>query len=177
MNYLFRRIVRFLLIIAIYAIFIIISLRQPATSQIIDSSFYDWTVYEIQENELSYKKCYIVTHPKKSDTDHNGRQKPYLMITRFQKDRSEEVSIFAGFEYKLNSDIFLLIDNTQFKIFAKKDIAWAKTKGEDIAIIERMLRSGNLKVRSDSSIGTYAVDEYSLKGITRAYARMREVCK
>ena len=163
-------------IIAIYAIFILVSLRQ-CNAQVIDSAFYQWQVFELQEEDLDYKKCYIVAHPTKIDTDHNSRQKPYLMITRFQKDRSEEVSIFGGYEYKLSSEVFVLVDPLQFKLIAKKDIAWTKTKAEDLALIEAMLNGGDLKVRSDSAVGTYAVDEYSLKGITRAYARMREICK
>lgn len=177
MRYLFNRFVRIVLIVAIYAIFAIIALRQSAHSQVIDSSFYRWTVYEIQENELDYKRCYIASNPVKSDTDDNSRQKPYVMITRFQKDRTEEVSVFGGFEYKLSSDIFMVVDASQFRLKAKKDFAWARTRIEDITIIDAMLNSGVLKVRSDSAIGTYAVDEYSLKGITRAYARMREICK
>ena len=148
-----------------------------ASAQIIDSSFYDFTVYEIQENELEYKTCYIVAHPFTSDTDHNSRQKPYLMITRFQKDRSEEVSIFGGFEYKLGSKIFVLVDNKQFKLKTKNDMAWNESKHEDVGMIEMLLNGVAVKVRSDSAIGTYAVDEYSLKGVTRAYARMREICK
>lgn len=163
-------------VIAIYAIFMLVSLKQ-CKAQVIDSAFYQWQVYEIQENELEYKKCYIVAHPAKSDTDHSSRQKPYVMITRFQQDRSEEISIFSGFEYKLNSEVLLLVDGKQFNILSKKDMAWATTKSADIFIIETMLNSGVLKVRSNSAIGTYAVDEYSLKGITRAYARMREICK
>ncbi|MBU6140628.1 MAG: hypothetical protein KGP29_03600 [Proteobacteria bacterium] len=148
-----------------------------AFAQIIDSSFYHWTVYEIQESELDYKTCYIVAHPIKSDTDHNSRQKPYLMITRFQKDRSEEVSVFGGFEYKLSSRIFVVVNNNQFRLRTKEDMAWNEAKSQDIAMIEALLNGTAVKIRSDSAIGTYAVDEYSLKGITRAYARMREVCK
>ncbi len=148
-----------------------------ASAQIIDSSFYDFTVYEIQESELDYKTCYIVVHPVTSDTDHNSRQKPYLMISRFQKDRSEEVSVFGGFEYKLGSKIFVLVDNKQFKLKSKDDMAWNESKYSDVNMIEAMLNGVAVKVRSDSAIGTYAVDEYSLKGITRAYARMREICK
>ncbi|MBP7710169.1 MAG: hypothetical protein KA100_03780 [Rickettsiales bacterium] len=163
-------------IIVIYAIFMLVSLRQ-CRAQIVDSSFYRWQVFELQENELEYKKCYIIAHPVKSDSDHNFRGKPYVMITRFQKDRSEELSIFGGYEYKLNSEVFVLVDPLQFKLVAKENMAWTKTKAEDLAIITAMLNGGNLKVRSDSAIGTYAVDEYSLKGITRAYARMREICK
>ena len=177
MKYLLTRLVRYILIIIIYGIFVLVALRQPAKSQIIDSSFYRWTLYEIQENELEANKCYIVSHPVKSDTNHNARQKPYIMITRFQKDRTEEISVFSGYEYKLNSEIFAMIDQNLFRLKAKTDIAWAKTRYGDINTIETMLNGTILRVRSDSAFGTYAVDEYSLKGITRAYARMREICK
>lgn len=156
---------------------LLISWQSSANAQIIDSSFYRWTVYEIQENELDYKKCYIMSFPIKTDSNHSSRQRPQVMITRFQKDRSEEISIFGGFEYKLNSEIFMMIDDQIFKIKAKKDMAWAKTRHDDITIIQALLNGAVLRVRSNSAIGTYAVDEYSLKGITRAYARMREVCK
>lgn len=166
----FRRIVSSLILT-----FLLLS--SAASAQIIDSSFYRWTVYEIQENELDFKTCYIVSHPVKSDTDHNSRQQPYLMITRFQQDRNEEVSIFGGFEYKLNSKIFVLIDDKHFKLKTKDDMAWNELKSKDVTMIDTMLNGTVLKVRSDSAIGTYAIDEYSLKGITRAYARMREVCK
>ncbi len=116
-----------------------------AASQVIDSSFYRWSVYEIQENELEHKKCYIVSFPIKIDSNHPSRERPWIMITRFQKDRSEEVSVFGGFEYKLNSEIMLMIDNRLFKMKAKKDIAWAQTKYGDIAIIQSMLSSALLE--------------------------------
>lgn len=167
---------KIIVIIVIIPIFMLVALRQ-SEAQVIDSIFYQWRVYEIQENELDFKKCYIISSPVKSDSDHNLRQKPYIMITRYQKDRSEEISVYTGFEFKLNGEVLLLIDKNQFSITAKKDMAWAKTKNGDLAIIQSMLASGVMKIRSDSSVGTYAVDEYSLKGITRAYARMREICK
>ena len=174
---LIKHFTRIAVIIVIYAIFFMVALRQNARSQVIDSTFYQWTIYEIQDDEISDKQCYIVSHPVKSDSDHNSRQKPYVMITRFQRDRSEEVSVSSGFEFKLNSEVFTLIDDRQFKLLAKTDMAWARTKAEDAAIIEAMLHSATIRVRSDSAFGTYAVDEYSLKGITRAYARMREICR
>jgi len=150
---------------------------KAAMAQVIDSSFYRWSVYEIQENELEHKKCYIVSFPVNIDSNHNSRERPWIMITRFQKDRSEEVSIYGGYEYKLNSEVLLMADKRLLRLKAKRDIAWAATKFDDINIIQTLLNSGVLRVRSNSSVGTYAVDEYSLKGITRAYARMKEICK
>ncbi len=148
-----------------------------AFSQVMDSSFYQWEVYEIDETNEDEKKCYIVSYPIKTSSDHNARQKPYIMITRFAKDRSEEFSVSAGFEFKLNSEVFVLIDGYQHKLIADKNFAWTKTRSQDVKIIQTALSGGVIKVRSDSAFGTYAVDEYSLKGITRAYARMREICK
>lgn len=146
-------------------------------AQIVDSSFYSWKVYEIQENELTPKQCYIVSHPIKSDSNQPSRKKPYFMIARFQKERDEEVSIYGGFEYKINSKVFVAVDDYQFQLIAGKDIAWTRNKGEDIGVIRTLLNSAKVKVRSDSAIGTFAIDEYSLQGITKAYARMKEICK
>ncbi|NBX53246.1 MAG: hypothetical protein EBT63_06340, partial [Proteobacteria bacterium] len=141
-----------------------------------DSSFYNWQIYEISDDESDFKKCYIVNHPIKSDTNDTSRKKPHLMITRFQKDRVEEVSIFGGFDYKISSHILMLIDSYQFRLKTKSDYAWAKNRYEDSQIIQNLLKANIVKVRSDSAVGTFAVDEYNLKGIAKAFKRMREIC-
>jgi hypothetical protein len=146
-------------------------------SQVIDSKYYDWTVYEYQESEFDFKKCYIVSHPLKIDSDDNSRKKPYLMITRYQKNRSEEVSVFGGFELKTSGEIFMVIDAYQFHLKAKGDMAWARSRYDDISLIETLLNSAVVRIRSDSAHGKYAIDEYSLKGITLAYLRMKEICR
>ena len=162
----------------IFTVFLItLSWQSHATAQIIDSSFYQWTIYELQEDELSDKQCYIVANPIKLESDQPTRQKPYIMITRFQRQRIEEVSIYGGYEYKINSKVFVMIDDSQFKFPSKKDMAWAKSKAEDVEVIQRMLEGKKVLVRSDSAIGTFAIDEYSTQGIAKAYARMREICK
>lgn len=163
--------------IAFYAIFFLISSSQFSFAQILDSSFYDWSVYEFFNEESEEKECYIVSHPKKFTSSYANRQKPYIMITRFENSRTEEASIYSGYEYKLNSEISVLVDGYYQKLFAKTDIAWAKTKEDDVQLIQKMLLSSKIFVRSDASIGGYAVDEYSAKGITKAYSRMREVCR
>jgi hypothetical protein len=150
---------------------------KTASAQVIDSRFYRWTIYEMQEDELSDKQCYIVANPIKSESDQPNRQKPYIMITRYQRQRLEEVSVYGGYEYKISSKIFVMIDDAQFRFPSKRDIAWAKSKEEDIEAIQRMLEAKKILVRSDSAIGTFAVDEYSTQGIAKAYARMREICK
>ena len=162
-------------LVKIIAVIFVTLSANSAQAQIIDSSFYQWSVYEIDQDDD--KKCYIVANPLKSSSNHNARQKPYIMIARFQKDRSEEFSVSSGFEFKSNAQVFVLVDSFQHKLIAKKDLAWALTKEEDVKIIQQSLNGAKIRVRSDSAVGTYAVDEYSLQGITVAYQRMRENCR
>jgi len=149
----------------------------PIQAQTLDSNFYNWRIYEIADEDPDFKKCYIVNSPVSSDTNDTSRKKPYIMITRFQKDRVEEISGFGGFDFTISSHILLLIDSSQFRLKTKSDYAWAKTRAEDVRIIETMLASSTVKIRSDSAIGTYAIDEYNLKGIAKAFKRMREICR
>lgn len=152
-------------------------LSSKVSAQVIDSSFYQWTVYELEDLEREQKMCYLVAHPIESDTDHSFRDKPYIMITRYADDRTEEITIYSGFEYKIGSEIHVLIGGQEFRFYTKLDKAWAKTPQDDAEIIQRMLRSSTTMVRSDAAIGKYAIDKYSLKGITRAYNRMRQICE
>lgn len=156
---------------------LIIAFAAPSFSQILDSNLYSWYIYEALDDDMEFKKCYIVNYPIKSDTNDTSRTQPYLMIARFQKTREEEVSVFGGFDYKLSGLINILIDNTQFNFKTKNDHAWAKTKSDDVRVIETLLKSSTVIIRSDSALGTYAVDQYNLKGIIKAYKRMREMCR
>ncbi|HSQ98175.1 MAG TPA: invasion associated locus B family protein [Rickettsiales bacterium] len=141
-----------------------------------DGIYYDWSVFVIDDLGEE-KKCYIASFPKKSIGNYKDSREPYILITKFQNRGNEEVSIFSGFEYKIGSDIYISVDGKQYTLFTNNDIAWAKTKQQDKEIIEDMLDGIAIKVRAESSKAEYVVDEYSLKGITRAYKRMRELCK
>jgi hypothetical protein len=143
-------------------------------AQIVDSVYYGWTVYEDKDNQN--KKCYITLAPKKSDSSYTSARNPYIAITRYEVDRVEEVSIYSGYEYKISSNVSIMINGKLKQLFTNGDMAWAKHDYDDKEIIIMMLESRYLTVRSDSSVGDYAVDEYEMKGIARAYSRMKDLC-
>ena len=149
---------------------------QKSFAQVLDGVYYDWSVFVV-DNLGEEKKCYIVSFAKKSIGNYKGKREPYILITKFQNRGAEEVSAYAGFEYKVGSDIYMSVDGKQYTLFTNNDMAWAKDKKEDKEIINNMLNGKVLKIRSESSKTEYTVDEYSLKGMTRAYKRMRELCK
>ena len=154
----------------------IASVNVGYSEQILDGIYYDWSVFVLDELGEE-KKCYMVAFPDKRIGNYKKKSEPYVLITRFQDKNVEEVSIYTGFEYKIGSDIYLSIDGKQYTMFTKGDIAWAKSTTQDRDIIVDLLSGYLLKVRAESTKAEYVVDEYSLKGITRAYRRIRELCK
>ena len=159
-----------------YFFLFLFMLQKVFATQTLDGVYYDWSVFTLDDLGEE-RKCYIVSFPKKTIGNYKKAREPYILITRFKDKGIEEVSIYSGFEYKIGSDIYLSIDGKQFTMFTKDDIAWAKTKEQDMEIISSLLDGFLLKIRAESSRAEYVVDEYSLKGLTRAYKRMRELCK
>lgn len=156
-------------------LFLTIFTTKAIAQQKVDGTYYDWTVFELDEPGKG-KICYIASFPKSSIGNHATKREPYVLITRFKNKSVEEVSVYSGYEYKLNSDIFVSIDGKQYRMFTKDDIAWAKTQEQDKEIIQRMLIGQEMKIRAESAKGTYSVETYSLKGVTRAYKRMKDLC-
>ena len=167
--------------ILIFFIFTFFLFSRSAFPQVIDSMYYGWVVYEYNEENSEIgkddKRCYIVATPHKTNSSYTAARNPYISITRYEGSRSEEINVHAGYEYKISSDVYMLIGNQQKQLYTNEDSAWAKNDYEDKEIIQLMLSSDNIKIRSDSSTGNYAVDEYQTKGLVRAYARMKELCK
>lgn len=164
---------------SIFTLFFVVFLfafKLSYAGQTLDGIYYDWSVF-VLDNLGEEKKCYVASFPKKSIGNYKKEREPYILITRFQDKGVEEVSIYSGFEYKVGSNIYISIDGRQYTLFTNGDIAWAKTKEQDKEIITDMLNGFSLKTRAESSTTEYVVDEYSLKGLTRAYKRMKELCK
>ena len=163
-----------------FCFFTLLLASKIALSQTLDSVHYDWQVFEIEEqieDELEpVKRCYVMSKPKSSKTSYTADREAYIAVSRFADKRNEEVSISAGYEYKIGSKIYVLIGNRDFNFFTREDAAWLDTSIKDKIFIEEMLRSDSIKVRSDSATGSYAIDEYSLKGFARAYKRLKQLC-
>lgn len=158
--------------------FIAILVTKPLilNAQVIDSSFYNWTVYEMKSDIYGNKKCYMINHPVEKNSNHHSRKQPYIIITRYQNERYEEIGIYSGYEYKINSEVLAAIDDLKFTFLTNKDMAWTQTRAQDSFIIQELINRKNVLVRSNSSIGTFAVDKYSLKGIAKAYNRIKTIC-
>ncbi len=143
-----------------------------------DSIHYSWEVFELVEeiDGEEFKRCYTLSRPKSSKTNYTGERDYYLSVSRYEIDRSEEVSISSGFEYKINSKIYALLGLQDYELFTRGSSAWFNSSRKDKTFIQAMLENDMVRVRADSAIGSYSIDDYSLKGFARAYKRMKELC-
>ena len=71
-------------------------------AQEVDSIYYGWAVHEYESDD-GVRQCYVSSFPQKSDSNHTTDREPYILITRYAKKRIEEVSVYSGYEYKINS--------------------------------------------------------------------------
>lgn len=174
----FKKIQKYILILTSFAAILLFSNNIQA--QIADSIHHSWTVFEYDEEVEGHfellKRCYAMSRPAQTKTNHTGKRDVYLAITRFDHDRSEEVNISAGFEYKGKSKVYVVVGDQNFEFFTRRDGAWLSRAMHDKRFIKKMLESDFVKVRSDSAFGSYAVDTYSLKGFARAYKRLKNLC-
>jgi len=142
---------------------------------LLNSKYYNWVVFE-NKDQKEGKICYAAAFPIKTYENDALKREPYIIISLYKKNKIQEFSSNMGTKYKLNSPIFLLIGEKKFELFTDGEFGWLKTKYEDKNLINLMLQSAYLKIRSNSAYGSFAIDEYSLKGFTMAYNRMKILC-
>lgn len=155
-------------IISLVAILISTSISASASN--LDSTHSDWKVYTDGKGI-----CYIASQPVKEDGNWKKRGQPYVLVN--SKGQKDEINVSSGYPYKKGPDVELKVDSKLFSLFSQNENAWAKTSNADAAIVQWMKRGANLTVKGVSGRGTYSVDTYSLKGVTAAYKRMKELCK
>ena len=134
-----------------------------------------WKVFTVDQSDK--KVCYVSSNPVETNGNHHNHRDPYLMVAFFEHGK-QEVSISAGYRYKMKSIVAVSIDGQQERFIAENEnIAWAEKIGSDKQIIKKMLQADKFMVFSESNMGTYAVDVYSLTNFKEALARAAALCK
>lgn len=141
----------------------------------LEATYGTWKVFTVDQSDK--KVCYVSSNPVETNGNHHNHRDPYVMVAFFGNGK-QEVSISAGYTYKMKSVVAVSIDGQQERFIAENEnIAWAEKIGSDKQIIKKMLQAGKFMVFSESNMGTYAVDVYSLANFKEALARAASLCK
>lgn len=144
-----------------------------ANAQQKEKNFNSWTVYT---TELGGKKtAYIGSHPTTQSGNFKKRDEPYLLVTCVGK--GIEISASPGYTMPEKSEMTVSIDDKQFLLFTKGELAWAYDSKQDEAMIEAMKKGNALIASSSSTKNSTSKDTYSLKGFTAAFNHMKNLCK
>lgn len=137
--------------------------------------FSDWSAFKYEEN--GNLVCFMASEPAKAEGNYTARGKIHAMVThRPGEQRTDEVSIQAGYVYKEASPVEVAVGDLKVRLFTEGESAWTVDKDSDKKLVQAMIKGSTLIVQGTSSRGTNTKDTYSLSGFTRAYQSISQAC-
>ena len=121
--------------------------------------------------------CYIGSLPIKSDLpETKKRGDNYILVYKIIGSDENIVQVEAGYQYNLDEDIVVNIDNTSFKFYSTEDSSETAWTNNDEKVIFAMEKGLKLVLSGQSSRGTITNDTYTLKGFTSAINKLNKDC-
>lgn len=144
-------------------------------AQKLENQYNDWNVFTIKQSGKTV--CYMASAPVKQTGTYKSRGEPYMLVTH-RSSNVDEVSLSSGYPYKEKGEVVAVIDGkATHKLFTKEDLAWAYTEKADAALVSGMRKGSKMTVKGHSRLGTHSLDTYSLRGFSKAYDRMKALCR
>ena len=121
--------------------------------------------------------CYVGSQPLKSDLPKSKKRGDnYILVYKILGSDENIVQIEAGYNYKLEKQIIVKIDNSSFNFYTTEDSSDTAWTNNDIKVIGAMKKGLKLVLTSESSRGTVTNDTYSLKGFTKIINQLNKDC-
>ena len=121
--------------------------------------------------------CYIGSLPVKSDlSETKKRGENYILVYKIIGSDENIVQVEAGYQYNLEKNIVVKIDNTSFKFYSTEDSSETAWTDDDEKVIYAMKKGLELALSGQSNRGTITNDTYTLKGFTSAINKLNKDC-
>ena len=121
--------------------------------------------------------CYIGSLPIKSDLpETKKRGDNYILVYKIIGSDENIVQVEAGYQYNLDKDIVVKIDNTSFPFYSTEDSSETAWTDSDEKVIYAMKKGLELVLSGQSTRGTITNDTYTLKGFTSAIIKLNKDC-
>jgi len=121
--------------------------------------------------------CYIGSLPIKSDLpETKKRGENYILVYKIIGSDQNIVQVEAGYQYNLDKDIIVKIDNTSFEFYSTEDSSETAWTDNDEKVIYAMKKGLELVLIGQSNRGTMTKDTYTLKGFTSALNKLNKDC-
>ena len=128
----------------------------------------------LEKGEWNFVKednwCYIGSIPTKEEGKYTKRGDVYLIVYKINKSQEIIVQINAGYNYKENEPVEIIIDQVNFDMFSDGDSAWSEKQDKEITYA--MMKGKDMFIKGVSSRGTSTKDTYTLIGFTAAFKKI-----
>lgn len=153
----------------------VLAVAPAANAQEVLGTFDAWTAFT--DNVSGKQICYIGSKPKKAEGKYTKRDDVFMLVTHRPAEKVVgEVSVEAGYTYKVGSAPSVTIGESNFALFSKGTNAWAKDSTADKQLVAAMKAGAEMVIKGTSSRGTLTTDTYSLSGFTAAYNAITKAC-
>lgn len=160
--------------IAALSIFLVTGSAQAQDPKL-TGTYGDWSTYTFSEN--GKKVCYMASQPKTAEGNYTRRGEVFALITHRPSEGSKNVfSYITGYTYKTGSETDVKVDNKTFELFTQDDTAWTPDAATDNRLAAALRAGTKMVVKGVSSRGTATTDAFSLKGSTKAHAKISSDC-
>ena len=121
--------------------------------------------------------CYIGSLPIKSDLpETKKRGENYILVYKIIGSEENIVQVEAGYQYNLDKDIIVKIDNAPFEFYSTEDSSETAWTNNDDKVVYAMKKGLELVLSGQSSRGTITNDTYTLTGFTSAINKLNKDC-
>ena len=139
------------------------------------------TAYSFEKGKWTFVKddeyCYIGSIPVNTDlSKEKKRGDTYILVYKMVGNQDPVIQVEAGYKYKLNQDIIIKIDSTNYKFYTTEDVSDSAWTDDDAKVIFAMKKGLKLVITGESSRGTVTNDTYTLKGFTSAFNQLTKDC-
>ncbi|MDC0217191.1 invasion associated locus B family protein [Pelagibacteraceae bacterium] len=138
-------------------------------------------LYALEKGSWTFKKendwCYIGSLPIKSDLpETKKRGENFILVYKIIGSDENIIQVEAGYQYNLNKDIVVKIDNTSFEFYSTEDSSDTAWTNNDDKVVYAMKKGLELVLSGQSSRGTITNDTYTLTGFTSAINKLNKDC-
>lgn len=171
-----RRASRFFLLVLTALLFVAPAYAQTTPKVI--GEFRNWAAMTLKDRTGDV--CFMSSSPQKwtSEPKNVRRGDIYILVTHRPGTKArDEISVYPGYTYKEKSEVVVVIDGQDYKLFVDKDVAWAVDANTDRALVKAMVGGNTMVIRGTSNRGTVTTDTFSLSGFTAAHNAINKACK
>ena len=128
-------------------------------------------LYALEKGSWTLSKendwCYIGSLPIKTDLpETKKRGENYILVYKIIGSEENIIQVEAGYQYNLDKDIVVKIDNALFKFYSTEDSSETAWTNNDDKVVYAMKKGLELVISGESSRGTITNDTYTLKGFS-----------